>query len=350
MATEKQIEANTRNASRSTGPKSAEGKARVARNALKHGLAGHGVIFPEEMAGQIQDRREFFWKAFKPDGPLQQWMFDRICIESVRADSCLHQLIALRDEASRRAGESWNDDRALEAEQRGARLSGTPELVQPKLRQLKHGTRWLLAQWEELERLWDVRGAWTEAASSRAMDLLGLAADGREGAWTALTGEGANGDGLRSLIRDEVAALRHRLEDYLEDRDDRARSDAQAGIGEQGADVRRVMRYEGEVLRRLRAWIRELRRLQGDASKGSDRLPGPPAFDAAGSIPDRSAPPPGSAPATASARPEVVATTPSTSRGSLGFSGRTLPSDLSPPSNRHARRAQAAFERRNRRA
>lgn len=39
MPSEAQIEANRRNAKRSTGPRSSEGKARSAQNARKHGLA-----------------------------------------------------------------------------------------------------------------------------------------------------------------------------------------------------------------------------------------------------------------------------------------------------------------------
>jgi hypothetical protein len=38
MATEKQINANRKNAQKSTGPKTAEGKAAVSQNAVKHGL------------------------------------------------------------------------------------------------------------------------------------------------------------------------------------------------------------------------------------------------------------------------------------------------------------------------
>jgi hypothetical protein len=40
MASQRQIEANQRNASRSSGPKTAEGKARSALNATTHSMAG----------------------------------------------------------------------------------------------------------------------------------------------------------------------------------------------------------------------------------------------------------------------------------------------------------------------
>src|SRR5271154_6247900 len=36
--TQRRLEANRRNATRSTGPRTAQGKARVARNAIKHGF------------------------------------------------------------------------------------------------------------------------------------------------------------------------------------------------------------------------------------------------------------------------------------------------------------------------
>lgn len=49
MVSRAQIAANRRNAQKSTGPKSAVGKARVAQNALKHGLAVAVRNVPEQV-------------------------------------------------------------------------------------------------------------------------------------------------------------------------------------------------------------------------------------------------------------------------------------------------------------
>ena len=48
MATRAQIKANGDNAKRSTGPRTKEGKSRVAKNALKHGLLARDAVLPGE--------------------------------------------------------------------------------------------------------------------------------------------------------------------------------------------------------------------------------------------------------------------------------------------------------------
>jgi len=48
MASQKQIEANRRNALKSTGPKTDEGKAAVCMNALRHGLRARSILIPGE--------------------------------------------------------------------------------------------------------------------------------------------------------------------------------------------------------------------------------------------------------------------------------------------------------------
>lgn len=54
MATQKQIEANRRNALKSTGPRTDEGKARVKFNALRHGVRAETLALPHEHDEEVQ--------------------------------------------------------------------------------------------------------------------------------------------------------------------------------------------------------------------------------------------------------------------------------------------------------
>ncbi len=55
MASQAQITANRRNARRSTGPRTAAGKRRIARNALKHGLRSKQDALPGENSDGFRD-------------------------------------------------------------------------------------------------------------------------------------------------------------------------------------------------------------------------------------------------------------------------------------------------------
>ncbi len=71
MASEKQTEANRRNAQKSTGPRTGEGKRKSRLNAFKHGLTGQLDIMDEE---QREARDTFIARlviGFNPVGPLE---------------------------------------------------------------------------------------------------------------------------------------------------------------------------------------------------------------------------------------------------------------------------------------
>ena len=73
MATAAQIAANRRNAQRSTGPKTDEGKARVRRNAFKHGMTALTImpVLPQEDPKDLEDRTQQAITAMKPRNPLE---------------------------------------------------------------------------------------------------------------------------------------------------------------------------------------------------------------------------------------------------------------------------------------
>ena len=72
MSSMRRIEANRLNAQRSTGPKTAEGKARVAQNAVTHGLFSRQALLPDEAPQELEDLGEAVRAALNPEGAQEE--------------------------------------------------------------------------------------------------------------------------------------------------------------------------------------------------------------------------------------------------------------------------------------
>ncbi len=79
---ERRIQANRRNALRSTGPKTVRGKRTVARNAMKHGLLAQEVVITagdgEENLEEFRALVERLWEYYEPVGVLEEMLVQRI--------------------------------------------------------------------------------------------------------------------------------------------------------------------------------------------------------------------------------------------------------------------------------
>jgi hypothetical protein len=72
MATQSQIDANRRNAQKSTGPTTPEGRAVVRHNALKHGLTSEVLIPMDEDQPEFDRVCEAFESEYQPVGPTEE--------------------------------------------------------------------------------------------------------------------------------------------------------------------------------------------------------------------------------------------------------------------------------------
>src|ERR1700728_3445452 len=79
--TPRRLEANRRNAARSTGPRTMAGKARVARNAIKHGFFVGPDRWSERQRREFADLFDGLSDDFKP-----QCEAEEICVATI-ADS-----------------------------------------------------------------------------------------------------------------------------------------------------------------------------------------------------------------------------------------------------------------------
>ena len=69
---ERKLAANRANAKRSTGPRTAAGKAKVARNALAHGLTARAPLLPADDVGAYRRFARRMLDELRPDGALQE--------------------------------------------------------------------------------------------------------------------------------------------------------------------------------------------------------------------------------------------------------------------------------------
>lgn len=79
---QRKIEANRLNATKSTGPKTTEGKARSSQNALKHGLTARTPVVLEESADEFRAFAEALLADLRPRGAMQQVLVERIIVIS----------------------------------------------------------------------------------------------------------------------------------------------------------------------------------------------------------------------------------------------------------------------------
>lgn len=105
MISEKQLEANRRNAQRSTGPKTDEGKAHSSRNNLRHGLTGQISLLPTEDRAAHDAFCNELSDSLKPETPMERQFALSVAEDSWRlnrARAIENNMFALGHEGERR--------------------------------------------------------------------------------------------------------------------------------------------------------------------------------------------------------------------------------------------------------
>jgi len=78
MASVAQIQANRLNAQKSTGPRTAAGKERASRNALKHGLLAREAVIQGEDPEEFERYREQMLESLAPAGAVEAMLAERV--------------------------------------------------------------------------------------------------------------------------------------------------------------------------------------------------------------------------------------------------------------------------------
>ena len=76
MATQAQIDANRRNALKSTGPRTEEGKSVSRWNAMKTGIQAKSVVIPGEGSAALEQLTSDYHRQFQPASPVERFLVD----------------------------------------------------------------------------------------------------------------------------------------------------------------------------------------------------------------------------------------------------------------------------------
>src|SRR5713226_474524 len=83
-ASQKQTAANRRNAAKSTGPRTPEGRAAVRHNALRHGLRAETLVLNNEEQEQFVKLQHTLQSEHQPAGPTEQLVLNHLVVAAWR--------------------------------------------------------------------------------------------------------------------------------------------------------------------------------------------------------------------------------------------------------------------------
>jgi len=328
MSTEKQIEANRRNAQKSTGPRTTEGKAASRGNAVKHGLTAEQIaIIPGEDAGAFNSDLLAWYSKTDGDpfcGPLAE--------TGCRASWLLRRLAALQDAricaGVAAASDRFDIDQARRAHELGVRLFASPQnclasdpegpaAIVAELRTFAAGVDWMIDRWTDLDMQLDALLPWDHDARLQAVQLMGkpsaaiiydpqlidlmlacLAVHPDPNSLRAPSYQDSIASGTRSvhfyqgfldvenvyttpeagfaalkdLVSSQIERLRARRDDDLAERTEAERASATLSVlFENGPEADKMRRYEVHLTRTLRQCIEAILKLRRAAHQEPPR-------------------------------------------------------------------------------
>ena len=266
----KRRKANRENAKKSTGPKTAKGKARSSKNAYKHGYrARTPAHFYEDRAG-CQERRDAFFNSLAPTDIIEATLVDMMATSAWRLErmiKCETAILAKKAFEAADLFEVESEDQ-LRANIQG--LSSNPRHFARLLRTTMKGCTWIYERLYLLTDTLEKRKFWYPTERDHVLNIFGLntedlffdtlAYDIVEAFASAGWSTEINGDVLRlqALIQSGAPAgmstweYRHRVEGLA-----KAIKETQPDPEQSRAKLTAILRAEMEMVEKKRPFLYE---------------------------------------------------------------------------------------------
>jgi hypothetical protein len=300
-ASETQLKANLANANKSTGPKTSEGKTISRQNALKHGLAGRGIVTPEADQEEIACRVERLNAEMNPRTPTGVVLIVQMATLSVRMERGAQQELAALAMHVRHAEDDFDEERIDRANALFEALGEDPRSNLRKIKKMPEGVDRLIDEWQDLraDLHIDPKPLWTADHLERAANMTGLKTQHARGSQLGSLSKAFWGD-IGTLADDEAdidedfqrdfakAQLIERidaeiavLEAHRETLDfelielDRAGAGARA-LFDPSREATLARRYEAEARRGFYKAYKEFQQIEAAATDRVEAVPPPP--------------------------------------------------------------------------
>jgi hypothetical protein len=257
---------NLDNARRSTGPKTAEGKARARGNALKHGLRAETLPLPHEDPAVIAERNRAWNDYYQPESPMAHHLVNACVQATLLHDRCTQHHHAIVTKQVREAQEQWDRNHLDEVEALKKRLDDDPAEAVRLLKRSSFGCAWMLERWDQLGLALETQGRWSPEDLDQAFRLLGIQPEAKKDYAAQL-----DPAMLRAMMAEQCAELnaeQARLWTEFE-APDRAEAADRALLPHDPTEARLFLRYYAEARTGFHRACRDLNRLLTEGEPSS---------------------------------------------------------------------------------
>jgi hypothetical protein len=150
MTSTARVEANQKNAQKSTGPRTLAGKERSKMNGLKHGLRAEEAVLPTESRAEFDDHMADWDADWRPRSVTRRFFVERAGLSAWRLKRCVRVETDRLSDRATKALAKWDKSHRLRIDRLVAQITQAPIESVTELEKTRDGVLRLISLWDAL--------------------------------------------------------------------------------------------------------------------------------------------------------------------------------------------------------